>query len=322
MNAQPTPERRRRNAVLALLAVTVIWGWTFVWMKQGLNAADRLWDGRGAVAAIGLMLTLRFGLAAVVLAIFVPRSRRGLDAGVHVGGFLLGAVLLGGFVLQMFGLQGVSPAVSAFLTSLYVLFTALLTAMISRRPVRLPLALGCLLATFGAGWINGPPQISFGLSEWLTVACALLFAVHILVTDKLTKVHEPLPMTLVQFVWVTLGGVVTLAIGMTLEGAPGFADLVALTLDMDFAVPLVLSSIVATVIAISLMNTFQRDLEPVRAAILYAIEPVWAALIALAMGLADANAWLFVGGGALLAGNLIAELRTKVRASAVPGGGA
>ena len=314
--------RKRRNAVLALLAVTVIWGWTFVWMKQGLNAADELWQGRGAVCAVGWMIALRFGLAALVLPMAVPQARRGFTPAVHVGGFLLGAVLLGGFLLQMFGLQGISPAVSAFLTSLYVLFTALLTALLTRRPVRAPLVAGCLLATFGAGWIEGPPQVSFGLPEWLTVGCALLFALHILATDHWTKRHAPMPMTTLQFVWVALGGAVTLVIGMGFEGAPSFGDLLELTAQPAFYVPPLLSSIVATVVAISLMNTFQRDLDPVRAAILYAIEPVWAALIALATGLGVANVWLFVGGGALLAGNLIAELRTKAHASAVPGGGA
>lgn len=318
----PSPDRRRRNAVLALLAVTVIWGWSFVWMKQGLRAADRVWDGRGEVAAVGLFLALRFAIAAVVLPCVFPGARRGFDAGVQRGGFVLGAALFGGFVLQMLGLQGVSPAVSAFLTSLYVLFTALMTAALTRRPVRAPLFVGCLLATFGAGWINGPPQVSFGLAEWLTVGCALLFAVHILVTDRLTRRHAPLPMTLVQFVWVALGGLGVLGLGLLADDAPAASELLAPLGARDFLVPLAFLTFASTVVAILLMNTFQRDLDPVRAAILYAIEPIWAALAALVTGLDRPNLWLFLGGGALVAGNLIAELRTKVKPSAVPGGGA
>jgi len=52
---------------------------------------------------------------------------------------------------------------------------------------------------------------------------------------------------------------------------------------------------------------FQRELDPVRAAILYALEPVWTTLIALATGLGQPGMWLWIGGGALVAGNLIAE---------------
>ena len=56
------------------------------------------------------------------------------------------------------------------------------------------------------------------------------------------------------------------------------------------------------------MNTWQRELEPVRAAILYAIEPVWATLVAIGLGQAEAGSWLLIGGGSLLLGNLVAEL--------------
>ena len=72
-----------------------------------------------------------------------------------------------------------------------------------------------------------------------------------------------------------------------------------------------MTSLLATVVAISMMNVFQRDLDPVRAAILYAIEPIWASIFAIALGLAVADVWLWVGGSALFAGNLVAEFRRK-----------
>jgi drug/metabolite transporter (DMT)-like permease len=56
------------------------------------------------------------------------------------------------------------------------------------------------------------------------------------------------------------------------------------------------------------MNTFQRELDPVRAAILYAIEPVWATLVAIGLGQATLGPWLIAGGAALVGGNLVAEL--------------
>jgi drug/metabolite transporter (DMT)-like permease len=304
-DAQPAP--RRLRAIAAILVVTVLWGWTFVWMKQAVLASERVLGPEGVPAAIGLFMTLRFGLAAAVMALW-PAARRGLDGGAWRGGLLLGALLLGGFLLQMFGLEGVSPPVSAFLTSLYVIFTALLLWLRTRRPVGRWLALGALLATFGAGFIGGPPQLTFGRAEWLTVGCAFVFALHILATDGVTRRHAPLAVTLVSFVVVVVGSLGTMAVGCALEGGPDAARLATLAGSADFAVPLVLASLLATVLALSLMNLFQRELDPVRAAILYAVEPVWAALIALALGLAVADRWLWIGGGALLLGNLAAEL--------------
>ena len=297
---------RARKATLALLVVTVLWGFTFVWMKEALLASELHLGPVGGVAGVGLFMTLRFGLAALMM-FMLPAVRRGLTPGVWVGGLWIGGLLLAGFLLQMFGLQGVSAPVSAFLTSLYVVFTALL---VSRRPghrMSVTLIIGALLATVGAGFIQGPPQLSFGRAEWLTVGCAFVFAVHILATEHVTRRHAPLPVTFTTFFWVTLGSLVTLAIGMAGEG-PGLGAVVELALDPSFARPMLLSSFLATTLALSLMNTFQRELEPVRAAILYAIEPVWATLFAIAIGESQAGFWLAVGGGSLLLGNVIAEL--------------
>lgn len=297
---------RTRQATLALLVVTVLWGFTFVWMKQALDASEQHLGSAGGVAGVGLFMTLRFGFAALAM-LLLPAVRRGLTPGVWGGGLWIGALLLAGFLLQMFGLQGVSAPVSAFLTSLYVVFTALL---VSRRPghrMGPSLIVGALLATVGAGFIQGPPQLSFGPAEWLTVGCAFVFAVHILATEHVTRRHAPLPVTFTTFAWVTLGSLVTLGIGMAGDG-PDLAALGQLALDPAFAQPVLLSSFLATTLALSLMNTYQRELEPVRAAILYAIEPLWATLWAIWVGHAEPGFWLALGGGSLLLGNVIAEL--------------
>src|SRR5262245_11824179 len=176
----PVPRASRLTAIAALLVVTVIWGGTFVWMAQALDTVGEVLGSRGSVAGIALFMTVRFGLAALCVAVFVPSSRRGLSRETWAGGFWIGLVLFAGFVLQMLGLEDVSPAVSAFLTSLYVLFTAVLTASIERRPPGLALFAGVVLATVGAGFIRGRPELAFNGGELLTVGCAVLFAAHIL----------------------------------------------------------------------------------------------------------------------------------------------
>ena len=303
-----TQRPRNPTALFALLVITVIWGWTFVWMKQGIVAGEVRFGAAGRTATIGLYLTLRFGLAALILPLVSPAARRGIDLEAWKGGAVIGGLLLAGFLFQMFGLQDVTPAVSAFLTSLYVLFTVFLMIAIQRRlPHGLVLA-GALSATLGAAFVSGPPRLSFDLGEWLTVACAFIFALHILATDSITRRSAPMPVTLTTFVVVTAGSLATIAWGFEGLPEPRLGALVELATTRAFAIPLILSSILATVLAISLMNSFQRKVEPVRAAILYALEPVWAALVAICVGLADPSPWLIFGGGALLAGNWIAEL--------------
>ncbi len=62
----------------------------------------------------------------------------------------------------------------------------------------------------------------------------------------------------------------------------------------------------ATVVALSLMNLFQKELDPLRAAIVYAIEPLWALFFGVWKGLDVLSGWLWIGGALLLAGNLVA----------------
>ena len=298
---------KSRRPLLALLLVTVLWGFTFVWMKQALEAAARVIGTPAGGTVVSFYVAIRFGIAAVVLA-FWPRARRGLDAGAWRAGLAIAVLLYSGFLLQMLGLTGVTPAVSAFLTSLYVVFAALLTVAIHRvHPHRWFLA-GVVLATAGAGFIEGPPHLTFGTAEWLTVGCAAVFGVHILATDHLTKAHPPLAVTLASFVATCVLAAAGAMIGVLGRGGLPPSTLVGLLGDRGFLLPLTLATFLSTIVALSLMNLYQRELDPVRAAILYALEPIWTTLIAWGMGLGRPGPWLLVGGGALLAGNLVAEL--------------
>lgn len=318
MTALPssTAPKTSWRAIVALFFVTVIWGGTFVWMKQGLAAVDAHFGPGHATTGVALFTLVRFGLAALCVPAFIPAGRRVGSRAVWTGGLWIGALLLAGFTLQMLGLGEITPAVSAFLTSLYVLFTAILTAGIQRRGPSLALFLGALLATCGAGFIRGRPEISLHAGELATVACAFVFALHILATDRVTKRVSPMAVTTTTFTWVAIGSLVMLALSIREPGAPSARAMVDLLLSPEFAVPSLLSAILATVVALSLMNQFQRELDPVRAAILYAFEPIWASVFGLAYGTDTVTVYLWLGGGLLLAGNLVAEIGQRRRVAA------
>lgn len=304
-----------RRAVFALLIVTVIWGWTFSWMKEAIDtAAVQLGDAMPLV--VGVFMTIRFGLAALIMPFVLKGAREGVTrwAVWRDGGFLA-AFLLGGFLLQMFGLESIGPAVSAFLTSLYVAFTALITGLIMReRPGRVAV-IGVVLVTIGAAYISGPPQLSFDWPEWLTVFCALLFAGHIVVTDRVTKRSPPLAVAWVSFVLVWIGSAVLLGYGWSLRPDVSVATLSTLLGTPGFIRPAVLAGLLGTLVALSLLTNFQRHLSPVRAAILYSLEPVWAALIALSMGDIHIDRWLLFGGSLLLLGNCWMEVWPRLARS-------
>ena len=186
----------RNKATIALFIVTFIWGWTFVWLKQALEASKMYSTTDGTTAVSLLFVCIRFGLAACFLPLFIKEARIKIkDYAVWKDGFILALFMLGGFVFQMIGLDGITPAVSAFLTSLYVIFTALIMVCWKKKFPSILIISGVLLATFGAGYIQGPPELHFDFAEWLTVLCALMFAGHIIATDVVTKRSSPIAVT-------------------------------------------------------------------------------------------------------------------------------
>jgi len=299
----------RRRAAIWLLFVTLIWGGTFVWMKKALDSAAthlEVWD---LACVVGFMVLIRFLVAAITLPIFSTRARIALaDRSAWKGGTILGLLMFGGFLTQMLALNEITPAVSAFLTSLYVVFTALIGLKMKSHPLTTVLVSGVILATFGAGFIDGPPHLTWGWAELLTVFSALLFAFHIIFTDSVTKQFDPLAVTQTSFLVVVIASTLTLIFALIFTTVEiKIQDLLGLLIEFDVLIWLLLLGVLGSFVAIMILNLYQRHLHPVHAAIIYAFEPVWATIYALAEGLNEATFWLFVGGGALLIGNILVE---------------
>ena len=127
-----------------------------------------------------------------------------------------------------------------------------------------------------------------------------------------------MPVTLTSFVWVTVGACVMLLPALVMpRTGPGLAALLALAVSAGIR-PAGASSprFSRRWSRCPLMNLFQRRLDPVRAAVLYAFEPIWAALFGIAAGTDAFTTYLWLGGGLLLAGNLVAELGPALGSSA------
>ena len=296
----------RRRAVWGLLVVTIVWGATFIWMKQAMNALQSEIDFYGQTAVVSVLVGGRFLIAAIALFIGSSKARAALrEKELWSGGTVLGLILLVGFTTQMVGIDTISPSTSAFLTSLYVVFTAMISTKMTGQPVTRMMIAGVLLATFGAGFIEGPPHLSWGKGEILTVICAFFFALHIIFTQSITQRMDPLGVTITSFLVVSIG---SLAISFLMGGEDTF-KLWKLTLQQDVLVPLLCLGLLGSLFALLLLNLLQRHLHPVQAAIIYGLEPVWATMFALGLGLTEWTGWIAVGGSALLLGNVLVELR-------------
>ena len=292
----------RRQAATGLFFVTLLWGGTFVWMKQAMNSLEPELEEYSTAGVVGIIVASRFLIAFVALLPFSSRARGALSSKEDwKGGLVLGGLMLVGFVLQMIGIGTVTPSVSAFLTSLYVVFTAILSVKISdRKPTRMMIG-GVLLATLGAGFIDGPPHIIWGAGELLTVICALFFALHIIYTDSITKKLDPLAVTSTSFAVLVVGALI---FGFASSGGFSVAKIVW---SDGVLVPLLCLGLFGSLACILMLNAFQKYLNPPHAAIIYSFEPVWATLYGWYEGMISVSIWLTMG-LLLLAGNIVVEL--------------
>jgi drug/metabolite transporter (DMT)-like permease len=309
-DAKALPPSERRKALLALLVVTSVWGATFIWMKQALNTLEPEIQSQGRFQIIALLVAARFIIAAIVMFLSFSKARAALrESEQWKGGLLLGSIMLVGFVTQMIGLDDISPSVSAFLTSLYVVFTALITILFTKSKPTKILLFGVLLTTFGAGFIQGPPHLTWGIGEILTVVCAVFFALHIIYTQKVTQQIDPIGVTLTSFVVIAAGSIFLLFA----FGGGRTAEQWGLIFQDGVFLQVLCLGVGGSFFCLLLLNLYQRYLNPIQAAIIYALEPVWATIYGLSLGLDQWTGWILVGGGALFMGNIIVELFTAAR---------
>ena len=265
-------------------------------------------EAMGLTTVVAFLVCLRFVMATMLLPLLPAVRQTVRDPEVWRAGSLLGVVLLVGFVAQMVALGDIDPSTSAFLTSLYVVSTALLAGLFGEGRPSKKLWLGVMLATVGAAFIEGPPHLTWGWAEAITVFCAVCFAVHILLTQRYTKRLDPLGLSFTSF--LTLAVLAFVIAFSTLDRSTwGLADLVSLALREGVLLPLIALGFLGSLVALVVLNVYQRHLNPVRASIIYTLEPVWATVYGLALGLVPWTWWILVGGGLLLLGNLSVELR-------------
>lgn len=274
----------------ALLGATAIWGATFVTVKDALASADAF-----------TFVALRFTVGALAAGAFAwPRLG---SAEVWRRGGLLGVLLYGGYALQTVGLETTSPARSAFITGLTVVFVPFVSWALARRRPSVPafvaplLAMAGLQRMTGVTWGGGPLLIG----DVLTLGCAVVYATHIATTSHLAQRSrtpaDPWAVTAVQLaVTAALAAASLPFVERRFEPTPGFWGAVVFT------------GVVASALAIGVQVWAQQRLTAVRAAVIYSLEPVFALAWAAAMGAGWPSADEGVGGGFIFAAVLTSEL--------------
>lgn len=291
-----------RRATLLLLATTVLWGSSFFTMDWGTRG---LALHVGSSAAPSAFLFLRFLTAALLQILIFPRLIGSLSGSVVRAGAILSIPFYAGFILQATGLVSATSTVVAFLTSLFVVITPLIGRLFFKERIAASTLAGAVVSLAGV-YVLTDPAGGLGRGEILTLACAVAFAFQIQMTNVITRSHSPEAITFVQFGCAVLySGITLLAMGV----APG--QLVRCLGERHVAWTVLYTAVACSVVAMGVLNRFQRDIPATRASVLYMMEPVFAAVFALIFTGEAMTARKFIGGAIILGGNLLCELMVR-----------
>ena len=282
----PPVDRHQRWAVVALLAVALVWGATYTAVKdavESMPATD--------------FLAIRFTLAAAVMIALRPSSLRRVHRVTVRHGVGLGILLGAGYLAQTVGLESISAGTSGVLTALLVVFAPLVGAATIRSPLSGRVWLALALGGLGLG-VLATSTGGLGAGEWLTVLAAAVLAGHLVALAVVSEVHDLWALTVVQLV--------TAATLLAVLATPG-----GITAPPDAAVwgDVLVASVLAIAVALLVQMWAQRRLSPARIGVLLATEPVFA--IVAAWWLADeVVTWQLAAAGALVVAAVVTiELR-------------
>ena len=279
---------------LALIAATISYGATFKLVQDALKD----------VTPVGFIL-LRFSMGAVVLLPLAfrngwrgPTTARG---GLRVRDFLVavlafGVVGFGGYWLQNAGLERTTTSNSAFITGLFVVFTPLIETVVTRRRPSANVLVAVACAVVGLFLLEGA-TLHLNAGDALTLGCAFLFGVWILLGAYFTQHFDPVALTAGQLVVFVLLAIPVVAIG-------GLGHITT-----QVIVAAAVTGIFCSAIAFTLQLWGQRFVEPSRAAVILQFEPVVAGIIGYWVG-ERLGVSGYVGAAIILLGIVIAESRS------------
>lgn len=249
-------------ATAGLLYVAVIWGSTFIVVKDSLQFVDPV-----------ILVAYRFLLAALMMAGFLIYRRRPLWANLK-SGLVLGALLWLVYGPQTIGLKTTTAANSGFITGLFVAFVPLLSLLFFKQWPTGQRLLTILMAVAGL-WLLTGGLVALNQGDMLTIIAAVGFAAYILAADRYLRAQlDPLVLSFQQFLVVgglslAIGGLFELPFSITSAGGVGLV--IFLTLFPS------LSGFVIQMLA-------QKYVAPVRVALILTLEPVFAAAFAWTLG--------------------------------------
>ena len=280
------------RADLLLLSVAIAWGVTFLMVQDAINTTP-----------VYAFLFFRFALASVLMFVIAYKFLNQINKKTIVYGVVLGIFLFSAFATQTFALTYTKSSIVAFITGLNVICVPFLAYFFFKEHISKNVLLATLVAVFGLYLLTMSGVLTIGSGEFLTLICAILFALQIIFTGKFSKEVNVFLLVLFQLITVTI---LSLIFSLSL-------DSVTFNLDYNYAFfkAVIITAVFATVYAFLIQTYMQQFTTATKTAIIFTMEPVSAAVFAYFM-IAETLTYIqLLGAVLIILATLIAELKFK-----------
>ena len=251
---------------LLIIAATIIWGSSFVIVKDVTNSMPPAW-----------ILVVRFTAAAIIMAVAFLKYRELYFERSHVGfGLLFGLAMFLAYYTQTIGITDTTPGKNAFLTGTYCVIVPFLAwVLVRRRPNRYNIV-AAVLCIVGIGFISLDGSLTMRFGDAMTLVCAVFYALHIILVSQFAQGRNIYVLTMWQFAGVAI---CSLFVGGLFEPMPDWA-----VLPVDCWISLAYLAVACTTVALLFQNIGQAHLPPASAALLLSLEAVFGVAFSVALG--------------------------------------
>lgn len=254
---------RQLKADLAILGITVVWGSSFIIMKNITEDIPPY-----------AYLALRFLVAAIILIAVFHRQLKSINLRSIWSGSLVGLTLYAGMMLQVTGLKTTSASNSAFITGLNVIMVPIISVLLLKKKPPINALFGVVLASLGLFVLKGFSG-NWTIGDTLTLLCALCFALQIIFIDKFASDVNIYYLAIVQIASAAIFYIITwICADMASAAAP-------LVIDSKIILTVLYTGALGTALGFGVQTIAQKYTTPTRTALIITCEPVFGALFAL-----------------------------------------
>jgi drug/metabolite transporter (DMT)-like permease len=276
---------RTAGPLAALVAVTAIWGYTFVPVQEAI-----------AVYPLFAFLAVRFAISTATLAPFALGPLRTLPRAGWAAGLGAGMLLAAAYGLQTAGLELTTVTSTGFITGLYVVFTPLLGLLLFRTRVGRAVWIGVAFSVGGLALLSGVGG-GDSLGNLLVLLGSAAYSLQIALMERYAPRYDPVAFTQAEMLSACAGfAVVAVALGQV-EVPHGWTVWGAL----------LVTGIFASALGFLVQTWAQRRLSAARTALAFAMEPVWAGLFGFWLAGDRLGAVGWAGCALIMAGIVVAE---------------